>query len=97
MNNDEANGSSSGLCRACHNLTIYEARHFHQYGLLVPSDICLPKGWAISHGGLTMPPLSATEEAFRHDTLVWQDQMMDADCNCLENHADNNAWGSNSG
>ena len=42
-----------------------DAWELHRYGLLAPSDCRLPKHWAISAGGLAVPPLPDTAEHMR--------------------------------
>ena len=60
-------------------------RAFHWYNLLVPPDFCLPKDWSISWGGLAVPPLPNTDEAFRHAVLERRDRMTWAERNRPEN------------
>ena len=45
MNNYEAGGSSGDSYRGGRTRLIEDARQFHRYGLLVPSDFRLPKNW----------------------------------------------------
>lgn len=53
-------------------LTEGEARDFARFGLLVPPAAVMPKGWAVSRGGLAVPPPPTGVRRKEEITRRWQ-------------------------
>ena len=70
-----------------------DAWELHRYGLLAPPDCRLPKHWAISAGGLPVPPLPDTAELMARYIARRRSWMTPVERRLPENDDGQENWG----